>query len=460
MRRDVEGVDRGRLTEKPEVATLRGEEVEAPYGKLSPGPGRPADQVAEHQRRRIQGAMIQIVAERGYGALRVRDLVHLAGVSSRTFYENFESKEDCFLRTYELVMRRASRRIIAAQAGERHWRERPLLVFNALARELEGESATARFALIKAYEAGPVPLEHVRLAEKMFEAMLGETFARAPGGIVVTPLIIEAMIGGAVGVARARLRAGRQGELRGLGDEIVKWALSYPGPSSDLLAGLDGQSVWRNTRFTPPDGERRGMWPSKGDRSVLLSSVAELAVANSYRKLTVTRIHVNAQVSRKVFDANFESVEDCFLMALKQKAEEVLAQIARAQTAGRSWPGGVYRGIAALCEQVAGDPFLALACLADPFAEPFAGDSLAVLTRRRLVATILEQFSDNVPAKLRQSPLSMEASNGALWALFHRHLVRDWVQRREIAATLAFIALAPIIGDTAAVVAIRREQTS
>jgi hypothetical protein len=54
----------------------------------------------------------------------------------------------------------------------------------------------------------------------------------------------------------------------------------------------------------------------------------------------------------------------------------------------------------------------------------------------------------------------VEATNGAIWALFQRHLLTDWSQRRQIAATLAFIALAPIIGDVAAVTAIRREQTA
>ena len=54
-------------------------------------------------------------------------------------------------------------------------------------------------------------------------------------------------------------------------------------------------------------------------------------------------------------------------------------------------------------------------------------------------------------------PCGVEATNGALWALFQRHLLTDWSQRRQIAATLAFIALAPIIGDVAA---IRREQTA
>lgn len=96
--------------------------------KLTPGPGMAAADVAAHQSARIHRAMIEIVAARGYDAVKVRELVHLAGVSSAAFYKHFESKEDCFLRTHDLVVRRATRRIIASQAGEEAWKERPRLI--------------------------------------------------------------------------------------------------------------------------------------------------------------------------------------------------------------------------------------------------------------------------------------------------------------------------------------------
>jgi AcrR family transcriptional regulator len=401
--------------------------------------------------------MVEIVAARGYEAVRVRDLVQLAGVSSRTFYENFESKEDCFLRTYEMVMRNAARRIVASQAGERDWRERPLLVFAALAREMESEPEAARFALIEAYAAGPAALEQVWRAERAFERMLGESFARAPGGIVVPPLVVEGIVGGVAGVARARLLIGREDELPELGGELIEWALSYTGAPAHAVARLDGQSLSASVgvESLPPGAPGgRGGSLSSGERGMLLASVAQLAVAIGYERLTITRIRIGAKVSRKTFDEHFESVEDCFLAALEQKAEEALAQVALAQSAGRSWPGSVYRGIAAICERVAADPFLAMVCLTNPFVEDSAGDR----SRRRLTEALVDRFGESAPSGLRLSSLGTEASRGALWALFHRHLVRDWSRRRQIAATLAFMALAPVVGAPVAVAAIRKEQ--
>jgi len=51
------------------------------YAKLHPGPGWTREQAASHQRARIYAAMIELVAERGYGAVTVRELVRFAGVS-------------------------------------------------------------------------------------------------------------------------------------------------------------------------------------------------------------------------------------------------------------------------------------------------------------------------------------------------------------------------------------------
>ena len=48
---------------------------------LRPGPGTPPADVARNQRERLFGAMVACVAERGYAATRVTDLVAMSGVS-------------------------------------------------------------------------------------------------------------------------------------------------------------------------------------------------------------------------------------------------------------------------------------------------------------------------------------------------------------------------------------------
>ena len=48
--------------------------------------------------------MIEVVAERGYPETRVVDVIEVAGVSRKTFYELFSSKEDCFLATFDVLL--------------------------------------------------------------------------------------------------------------------------------------------------------------------------------------------------------------------------------------------------------------------------------------------------------------------------------------------------------------------
>src|SRR5215212_436583 len=45
--------------------------------------------------------MATVVAEKGYAATTVADVVSAAGVSRSTFYELFASKEACFLDAYD-----------------------------------------------------------------------------------------------------------------------------------------------------------------------------------------------------------------------------------------------------------------------------------------------------------------------------------------------------------------------
>jgi AcrR family transcriptional regulator len=54
-------------------------------------------------RRDLISALATCVAEKGYASTTIADIVSLAHVSKRTFYEHFGSKEECLLALYEHV---------------------------------------------------------------------------------------------------------------------------------------------------------------------------------------------------------------------------------------------------------------------------------------------------------------------------------------------------------------------
>src|SRR3954466_8637799 len=76
---------------------------------LPPGRGTTAAQAEQNHRERLYGAMVAKVAEKGYEATTVVDLVELSGVSRSAFYKHFSDKRDCFLAAIEALVEPALR---------------------------------------------------------------------------------------------------------------------------------------------------------------------------------------------------------------------------------------------------------------------------------------------------------------------------------------------------------------
>jgi len=65
--------------------------------------------------------MAQALAEQGYAAVRIADIVRLAGVSRRTFYEQFDSKQACFEALYRAASGSALRTLREAIDPAQPW---------------------------------------------------------------------------------------------------------------------------------------------------------------------------------------------------------------------------------------------------------------------------------------------------------------------------------------------------
>jgi AcrR family transcriptional regulator len=73
----------------------------------------PREVVLVSQAERLLQAIVEAVAEKGYAATRVADIVARAGVSRGSFYQQFADKQDCFLAAYM----DGSRRLFEAAGG-------------------------------------------------------------------------------------------------------------------------------------------------------------------------------------------------------------------------------------------------------------------------------------------------------------------------------------------------------
>lgn len=426
---------------------------QALYPKLRPGPGKPAQEVASHQRNRLYGAMIEIVGERGYGAVTVRELTRLAGVSTRAFYEHFEDKEDCFVRTYEAIAREMATRIVTAQksAGP-SWEAQLRAGSLAYACELADYPRAARLAMVEALTAGTVAPERTRSVECMFERLIADSFARAPDRVEVPSIFVEGVAAGVEGVACSRLLAGRERELPGLVDDMLEWALCYRAEAAAEMARFEGRLTQTPVRVSYADDRVNGRNPSD-ERERILSAVAKLAVAEDYRYLTVPRIRTEAGVSRRCFDSHFKDVGECFLASLELRVERALSYAAHAATEAETWASGVHRAIFALCTLVEGDPVLAKIA----FAEVFAPGPEGLRCRERLMARITRLLRESAPPHQRPRELAAEVSVRAIWGVVHNRIATGRTQQlRRISPALSVLALTPAIGAEAAASAIRR----
>lgn len=149
--------------------------------------GLSREAVTESQRGRILQAMIEVVAERGYPETRVVDVISVAGVSRKTFYELFSSKEDCFLAAYDLLLANLlgdTARGFESKKGS-PWPERVATGLAALLDDLAEHPDEARFAIVEVLAAGPKALARRDAALRQFTGFLdagrAETSIELPG---------------------------------------------------------------------------------------------------------------------------------------------------------------------------------------------------------------------------------------------------------------------------------------
>jgi AcrR family transcriptional regulator len=167
--------------------------------------------------------MIGVVAERGYPETRVVDVIGVAGVSRKTFYELFDSKEDCFLAAYDVLLES-----VLAEATDSFesrpgapWAERTTTALAMLLKHLSEHPAEARFAIVEVLAAGPKALARRDAALRQFtgflEAGRSETSQELPG---VTSLAIA---GGINEILYSEILHGASARLPGRLPDLVFW---------------------------------------------------------------------------------------------------------------------------------------------------------------------------------------------------------------------------------------------
>jgi AcrR family transcriptional regulator len=176
-----------------------------------------ADDTERGQRARLLAAMAGVVADKGYAAATVADVVREAGVSRTTFYDLYSSKEQCFLETYRhgVDVLIDAVRVAVREAGD--WRSQLRSGVRAYLRTLAAEPRFARTYLIEIHAAGPAALQVRTDALREF----AKRYAAAARAATRTPPHPDALLilcAGTEQLCAERVRAGEPSRLGELED--------------------------------------------------------------------------------------------------------------------------------------------------------------------------------------------------------------------------------------------------
>ena len=208
---------------------------------MRPPPGRQPlsrEFITRHQRARIIAALAEEAAEQGYRAVTVADIVRRAGIARNTFYENFSSKQDCFLAAQEYAVDEALRRVVEAASGAESWADRVQAGLAAFLHSVATEPALARTCFVEALAAGPEARERYEQSLQAFVPLFRIGRKVSKHGEELPETLEETIVGGIFWIIYQRVVAGKTDEIEALLPELVEFSLTpYVGVGTAKRAG-------------------------------------------------------------------------------------------------------------------------------------------------------------------------------------------------------------------------------
>ncbi|HEV2974916.1 MAG TPA: TetR/AcrR family transcriptional regulator [Solirubrobacteraceae bacterium] len=451
-----------RANSKPRKADPPTPSDTARYRRLPTGAhGLTREQVELDQRERLRTAMIELIAERGYPAVRILDLTQLAHVSRPTFYNLFADKEELLLSAYEDIAGRTTRRIAEAYDGGGSPDESVQLALRAFAELAATEPEAMTLALLGTFGAGPRALQRrantLGALERIVEAGRAQPASERP-----RDLTAKFVIGGIREVSAARLRQGRGDELVGLAGELASWAVSYP---DELPLGLDGSPRGGSRESEEPAapaarGRRaEGRLPSgrhdlpredvvKSQRERIVDATAAIVADKGFSGLTIPEIASHANVSHETFYEMYETKHDAFLGAQKIGLHQALRVTvdAFAEHDGE-WAYGVAAGMRALLEYVCSEPEHAHLTLVDTFGASPRAIEIRDAALESFTAYLRPGF-EHASADVDVPPVAAEAVTGGVWQIMHHYIEQQRLHELcDAGPQLVYLTLSPFLGS-------------
>lgn len=376
------------------VRTPWGDAEELRARMLRPGGGVPPEEVAKSQRERLFAATVATVAEKGFQATSVADLVELSGVSRSDFYEHFANKEACFLASLGEMLEGVGETIAQNYDGEGS----ALRTFIEL---IVAQPAAAQVCFVEAYAAGPEARRMIAQAVANGEAVYEYAFAAAhQEGAPMPREIVQAIVGGLMNVIHTRLYRGEAGALPELSDQLRNWSLDYQAPPLPL----------RGTRHRQVAAQK---FEGYNEVERICRATADVIAEKGYAETSTAEIAEHAHISLKTFYEHFANKEEAVVATLDASGALMLAVVGPAARRAEDWRHGVRETYEAMCSFLAAEPAFARLVTT----EVYAAGPKALERRDRVIDSLKAMLAPGYEEHPETPAVAAEAIGGAIYAL-------------------------------------------
>ncbi len=189
-------------------------------------PDSPISRATLTQRERILRAAARVVVEKGYEGLSIPAISGAAGVSNQTFYENFASKRDAFLASFEIIAQEALATTGDAFATTGDRAEAIGVGLRAMLEHVSGSGLFSRLAFFELPTAGPVALDRADTMMRNYTAFLAPGVVPKELGGPLPPVILEAIGSGIWTLIQYEIAHDRADSLPELAPDLTRVALA------------------------------------------------------------------------------------------------------------------------------------------------------------------------------------------------------------------------------------------
>lgn len=418
------------------------------------------------QRERLIDAMIELSAKKGYQAVSITQVSSRARVSSATFYEQFDGKEDCLLAAYRAVVERVFEQMQPVVLDDGDWPDAARAALGRVLSALRNDPWGGRVLFIEALAGGPLIREECRRVLEEFERRAQDFLDSTPDGGDALDIPVTALVGAVRSIVSRRLRTDAEDELPALADDIIAWLESYAVPAKGARWSTSGQALLpaagARARAAAPGARAPERLPrgrhglpagvvARSQRTRIIYATAEVTMAKGYANTTVTDIVAQAGVARDVFYEHFTDKQHAFLEAQQHPTQHILDTCASSYFAAVDWPERVWSGLGKLIEMIASNPAISHLRLVECYAAgPAAIRRAEEITRS--FAIFLEEGYGYRPEARALPRLCSEAITGAIFEVIQGRVARGEVAElaRQL-PQLTYVVIAPFTGPTEAI---------